>query len=382
MLLTNLCLLPVQRIDKLLRRAEKWGKFLTIYGNLWWLLFLCPLHNFSCSLLSGYCMFLLVLLRGVPLIVAYCMFSTSFSYTYEQRNLTFPSRLDHWIFQDGCLGWHIWWLRYRGILKPLPWGHCKSLCLGASQNLLFRCLVKPLAWALCKTPYQSPFLGDFTELFTLVIDKAAYLGPYVIPCFGFCKAPYLQASQSPLLCFHEAPSFRALLNPLFGSFAKPLNWGFHKTPCMGASWSPLLLPRGHSGVIYVGMWWNSLLRDFMKPLHWGLCKVFQGIHETPCLGDSWSPLQWGIAKPLLGKFCEVPCLSASWSPCLSASQSPLLGCFVKPLTWVFCEAPCLGALWNPFLGPLVAQKTDVCQQFPHWYWWNGGQFTKKNVFFL
>ena len=32
----------------------------------------------------------------------YCMLSTSLNYIYEQRNLIFPTRLDHWLFKDGC----------------------------------------------------------------------------------------------------------------------------------------------------------------------------------------------------------------------------------------------------------------------------------------
>ena len=32
----------------------------------------------------------------------YCIWSTLFNCIYAQRNLRFPSRLDHWLFQDWC----------------------------------------------------------------------------------------------------------------------------------------------------------------------------------------------------------------------------------------------------------------------------------------
>ena len=34
----------------------------------------------------------------------YCMLNTIFNYIYEQRNLRFPTRHDHWLFQ---VGYHI-----------------------------------------------------------------------------------------------------------------------------------------------------------------------------------------------------------------------------------------------------------------------------------
>ena len=85
----NVKLLPIQMIDHLMQRVEKWQKLLTIYGILWWLPFLSPFHNFSCPLLSGYCKFWFVLLHGsTPNRSTYSMLRLSFIYIYEQRNLT------------------------------------------------------------------------------------------------------------------------------------------------------------------------------------------------------------------------------------------------------------------------------------------------------
>ena len=30
------------------------------------------------------------------------MLSTSFNYIYEQRNSRFPTKIDYWLFKDGC----------------------------------------------------------------------------------------------------------------------------------------------------------------------------------------------------------------------------------------------------------------------------------------
>ena len=60
-------------------------------------------HKFVCPVLSGYCKFWFDLLHASTCNRSTCcMLSTCFSYTYEQRNLRFLTRLDHWLFQDSC----------------------------------------------------------------------------------------------------------------------------------------------------------------------------------------------------------------------------------------------------------------------------------------
>ena len=84
----------------------KGRKVIKIFDYIWYSMMAAifsALHKFVWPLLNGDYMFWLGLLLKSTCNRSTCfVLSTSFICTYEQRNLKFPTRYDHWLFQDGC----------------------------------------------------------------------------------------------------------------------------------------------------------------------------------------------------------------------------------------------------------------------------------------
>ena len=211
-----------------------------------------------------------------------------------------------------------------------------SLC--ASQSSLPRSFAKPLTWLLYKAPFlgasQSPLLwcfmkpfGSFTKSLTNGLYEALAWVFHEIPYLGVSQRPLLKVIVNPLLHesnFMEVASLCASQSSLPRSFAKPLTWLLYKAPFLGASQSPLLW----CFMKPFGSFTKSLTNGLYEALAW----VF---HEIPYLGASQRPLLKVIVNPLLHGSCFLGCFT-----------KPLALVFAKPLTWVLHTTPCKGASWS------------------------------------